>query len=67
MTTQPNIKLDSTGTTAVITGYRWQPMDTCPRGVKVLLKGVGGVATLGQFSNDKFWIGWAPLPSGGPD
>lgn len=60
------VTTDSTGAAAVA-NYRWQPMATCPRGVKVQLKGRGGVATYGQFSADKFWTGWAPLPKGGPD
>lgn len=53
--------LDSTGNVAVAE-YYWQPMDTCPHGVKVQLLGAGGVAIYGQYHPDKFWVGWAPLP-----
>jgi hypothetical protein len=59
-------KLDSTDTVAVDTKYHWQPMATCPRGVKVQLKGRGGVAQYGHYSgkpDDDFWVGWAPLPT----
>jgi len=60
-------KLDSTGTTAVDSTYYWQPIDTCPHGVKVQLKGAGGVAHYGVYHGIKddgnFWIGWAPLPT----
>lgn len=47
---------------AVDHGNEWQPMDTCPRGVKVQLLGKGGVAIYGIFHTDPFWEGWAPLP-----
>ena len=59
MTTQ----LDSTGVAAVDHNYFWQPISTCPRGVKVQLLGRGGVALYGQFNGkDKFYTHWAPLP-----
>jgi hypothetical protein len=49
---------------AVDQGYYWQPMDTCPRGVKVQLLGKGGVALYGLFTGkDPFFTGWAPLPN----
>jgi hypothetical protein len=54
--------IDSTGTAAVDHTYFWQPMDTCPRGVKVQLLNAGGVAVYGQYQTDSFWKGWAPLP-----
>ena len=59
-------ELDSTKTTAVDRNYHWQPMSTCPRGIKVQLKGKGGVAVYGQYTgkdDDDFWQGWAPLPT----
>ena len=50
-------------TVAVDPDYYWQPMATCPLGVKVQLLGLGGVATYGQYlRGDTFWQGWAPLP-----
>lgn len=56
--------LDSTGSTSVDRDYHWQPMSTCPIGVKVQLKGAGGVAVYGQYNNkESFWVGWAPLPT----
>ncbi len=49
--------------TAVAEGYYLQPMDTCPRGVKVQLQGAGGVLVYGQYDGrNKFWKAWAPLP-----
>ena len=58
--------IDSTGAAAVDANYTWQPMSTCPRSVKVQLLGKGGVATYGQYHNDPFWVGWAPLPKKPP-
>jgi hypothetical protein len=55
---------DTSKEVAVDIGYFWQPIDTCPRGVKVQLLGQGGVAAYGNFNgHDDFWVGWAPLPS----
>lgn len=49
---------------AVDRSYLWQPIATCPRGVKVQLLGAGGVAHYGLYNGkDPFWCGWAPLPS----
>lgn len=49
---------------AVDRHYLWQPMDSCPRGVKVQLLGQGKVATYGHYNgHGSFWLGWAPLPS----
>lgn len=48
---------------AVDLDYYWQPMETCPRGVKVQLLGIGGVAVYGTYDGkNKDWQGWAPLP-----
>ena len=56
-------ELNSDRTVAVDRGYEWQPIDTCPRSVKVQLLGKGGVAIYGTYDGeDPFWIGWAPLP-----
>lgn len=56
-------KLNNESTVAVATDYFWQPMDTCPYGVKVQLLGAGGVAVYGTARpKEKFWQGWAPLP-----
>lgn len=55
--------IDSTGAAAVDQNYFWQPISTCPRGVKVQLLGKGGVAMYGQYSvRDTFYTHWAPLP-----
>jgi len=59
MTTQ----IDSTGKAAVDHNYFWQPIETCPRGVKCQLLGAGGVAMYGQYNGkDPFYVAWAPLP-----
>lgn len=62
---QPELKLNRDATVAVDTSYRWQPMSTCPRGVKVQLLGSGGVATYGQYDGNAhtWWRMWAPLPA----
>lgn len=58
------IKENHTLGAAVDQGYHWQPMATCPRGVKVQLLGAGGVAAYGQHDGKQnFWRGWAPLPN----
>ena len=57
------VALNSERNVAVDKTYYWQPIGTCPRGVKVQLLGAGGVAVYGQFNGkDDFWTHWAPLP-----
>ena len=60
-------KLDSTKAAVVSTDYYWIPIDaSTPTGVKILLLGRGGVASLGQYvhrpTETQFWTHWAPLP-----
>lgn len=56
-------QIDSTGAAAVDRNYFWQPIATCPTGVKVQLLGAGGVAMYGQYNRrDEFYTHWAPLP-----
>ena len=51
-------------TVAVDQNYYWQPMDTCPRGVKVQMLSAGGVALYSTYNGAAgFWRGWAPLPN----
>jgi hypothetical protein len=58
------VQLNSERNVAVDKTYYWQPIATCPRGVKVQLLGLGGVAVYGQYSGkDAFWTHWAPLPT----
>lgn len=40
----------------------WQPMETCPHGVKVALLNPGKVATYGIYNGTGQWLGWDPLP-----
>lgn len=49
---------------AVDHGYYWQPMSTCPTGVKVQLLNPAGVAVYGVYNGrpDAGWLGWCPLP-----
>ena len=64
VTLSPELKLNRDATVAVDTNYHWQPMSTCPRGVKVQLLGGGGVATYGQYNGGHtWWRMWAPLPA----
>ena len=61
--TPMTVEINSANTVAVDREYYWQPMDTCPRGVKVQLLGAGGVAVYGQYhGKDPWWTHWAPLP-----
>ena len=60
-------KLDSTRTAVVAIDYYWLPIDeNTPTGVKVLLLGRSGVATMGHYEHrpgeTQFWEYWAPLP-----
>jgi hypothetical protein len=60
-------RLDSTCTAAVSDNYYWIPIDeNTPTGVKVLLLGRSGVATMGQYAHrpgeTQFWTHWAALP-----
>lgn len=60
----PVAVLDSSAEVAVDKFYHWQPIETCPRGVKLQLLGEGGVAVYSQYNGkDTFWQGWAPLPT----
>ena len=55
--------IDSSGQAAVDSTYFWQPISTCPRGVKVQLLGEGCVAMYGILNRDNsFFTHWAPLP-----
>lgn len=56
-------RLDKSGKVMVDQEYFWQPISTCPRGVKVQLLGEGGVAMYGQYNGkDEFYTHWAALP-----
>ena len=63
---EQKFKLDSTFTTAVAQDYFWMPIDDqTPTGVKILLLGRSGVATMGHYERlpgTQFWQYWAPLP-----
>lgn len=65
-------RLDSTKAAVVATEFYWLPIDdSTPRGVKVLLLGLGGVASLGHYHHrpgeTQFWTHWAPLPKRRPE
>lgn len=56
-------KLNSTQDVAVANGVFWEEdMSTCPRGAKVQLLSIYGVAVYGVYRGEKFWAAWAPLP-----
>jgi hypothetical protein len=64
---EQKFRLDSTKAAVVSNDYYWIPIDaSTPTGVKVLLLGRGGVASLGQYvhrpGETQFWEFWAPLP-----
>jgi hypothetical protein len=56
--------LNNDKTVAVSPDQYWLKIDKdTPRGVKILLLGIGGVASIGQWDGkNKFWQGWVPLP-----
>ena len=50
-------------TAVVATDIYYQPMSSCPVGVKCLLLNPGGVAVISQYNGrDQGWQGWSPLP-----
>lgn len=56
-------RLNSDKSVAVATDYYTNPdMSQCPRGVKLILIGKGGVGTIAIYDGDPFWIEWAPMP-----
>jgi hypothetical protein len=64
---EQRFRLDSTKAAVVANDYYWIPIDhTTPTGVKILLLGRSGVATMGQYvhrpGETQFWQFWAPLP-----
>ena len=68
---EQKFRLDSTKAAVVSNDYYWIPIDaSTPTGVKILLLGRGGVASLGQYfhrpNETQFWDFWAPLPKKKP-
>jgi hypothetical protein len=62
-----NYRVNQDHAVVVATDYYWLPMDTCPRGMKVQLLNMGGVAVYGQYDGKyPHWQGWAPLPKKPP-
>jgi hypothetical protein len=63
---EQKFRLDSTKAAVVSDDYYWIPIDEhTPAGVKVLLLGRSGVATMGHYEHlpgTQFWQFWAPLP-----
>lgn len=56
-------KINEAESVAVDLDYYWnEDMTSCPRGVKVQLLGMGGLATHGIYNGAAFWVGWTPLP-----
>ena len=59
----PSHVINAANTVAVATDVYWQPIESCPRGVKVqLLNDAAGVAVYGTYSGEAFWDFWSPLP-----
>lgn len=56
-------KLNSDKSVAVSTSsVMSKNMQDCPRGVKVLLLGAGGVLVIGHYAGESFWHQWHSLP-----
>lgn len=63
-----NVKPSTDNKVAVDRGYHWQPMATCPRGLKVQLLTRYGIPVYGHSNPlDKHFVGWCPLPSMTPE
>lgn len=60
--------LNTEKTVAVSNDVFWiEDMTACPRGVKVQLLGIGGVATYGTYDGkDPFWVKWQSVPRNRP-
>lgn len=54
--------INSDKTAAVSTDHQYQPMKTCPKGVKILAVSKHGVARLDIYNGQSDLIGWFPLP-----
>lgn len=61
---KPATKVNTAENIAVDHSYFFQPMSTCPLGVKVQLLNPGNVAVYGTVSARTIgdWRGWAPMP-----
>jgi hypothetical protein len=57
-----NWHLNTEGNVAVADNIFWQSMDVCPYDVKCLLLTDGGTAVVGTYTNQKWFVGWCPLP-----
>ncbi len=64
-----NHKLNNSHSVAVSTVVYWQPMSTCPAGVKVQLRTKGGIAVYGVIRTDTVndYQGWQAVPRRAPD
>jgi hypothetical protein len=59
-----NFKLNKDASVAVANDYFWQKINPdTPRGVKLQLLGIGGVAAYGHWDGkNRYWTHWAPCP-----
>lgn len=59
-----DFKINSDQKVAVSNEVFWQKVDiNTPRGVKLQLLGIGGVAVYGTYDGkSRFWTHWAPVP-----
>lgn len=56
-------RLNTAGSVAVATDTYWnEDMAAAPRGVKLQLLSIGGVAQYDTYKGEAFWVGWAPVP-----
>lgn len=56
-------KLNTDRNVAVSTTHYFEPMSTCPVGVKLILLGPGDVGVIAQWDGkDPQWGGWFPMP-----
>jgi len=59
-----NIKISQMAKVAVDQTYFWQPMESCPKGVKVQVLPKEGVARYEAVtSKSQGLLAWAPLPN----
>jgi len=55
-------RINTDKSAAVSTEAHYLPMDTCPKGVRIIALSKHCVARIDIYSNQKDIVGWYPLP-----
>jgi hypothetical protein len=62
-----NFRINNDKSAAVSTEAFYQPMSTCPKGVKVLALSTHGVARIDIYTGQRDIVAWFPLPRVPPE